>query len=136
MKIKKILIIIILIKKIPNVAIKEIVEIVDFADAEFNPFKVFRVEQMLTSYALCVYPPFRGHGIATEMLKARTEMLKALNLTVTSTFFTTLGSQIAAKKANFEESWMMTYEDLQRKFPNFDFAHANTKFYKKMSLTI
>lgn len=124
------------VKQIPNATIQELIEIVDFADACHNVFDAYKVENILSSYALCVYPAFRGHGIATEMLKARVKMMKALNLTVTSTYFTTLGSQIAAKKANFEDSWTMSYEDLQEKFPNFNFSHANTKFYKKMSLKI
>lgn len=40
---------------------------------------------------------YRGRGIATEMLKARRPFLEALGLKVTSTAFTGIGTQKAAK---------------------------------------
>jgi GNAT superfamily N-acetyltransferase len=115
---------------------KEIIDLMNYTDSFFDPYMHFEVKSYLTSYALCVHPSFRGLGIATEMLKARVEMLKALNLTVTSTFFTTAGSQIAAKKAGFEENTSLSYEELEKKFPSFDFSKASSKFIKRMSLKI
>jgi hypothetical protein len=70
------------------------------------------------------------------MLIARKEMLRAFGLTVTSTYFSTIGSQIVAKKAGYEETWSISYEELQEKFPTFDFSKASSKFFKKMTLQI
>lgn len=111
-------------------------ELVGFVNKQFNPYETFDVPHILTSYALCVHPSYRGLGVATEMLKARIEMLKFHGLKVTSTIFSTLGAQIAAKKANFEESWPMTYDDVTKMFPSFDFSNVSTKFLKKYSLKV
>lgn len=111
-------------------------EVLEFIDEQFDPCKFFQVETCLTSYALCVHPSYRGFGIATEMLKARVEMLKAFDLKVTSTMFTTLGSQIAAERANFDESWSMKYDEITEKFPSFDFSKASSKNLKKFSMKI
>jgi GNAT superfamily N-acetyltransferase len=111
-------------------------EIVEFADKQFNPCDIFQVDTCLTSYALCVHPSYRGIGIATEMLKARAEMMKAFDLKVTSTMFTTIGSQIAAEKANYEEDWTMSYDELTKMFPTFDFSKATSRYLKKLSLRI
>lgn len=108
----------------------------NFVDRQFNPCEAFEVPTFLTSYALCVHPSYRGLGIATEMLKARVEMLKFHGLKVTSTMFTTIGSQIAAERADFEESFSMTYDDLEKLFPSFDFSKASSKFLKKYSMKI
>lgn len=50
---------------------------------------------------------FRGLGIATEMLKARIPLLKAIGLSVTSTVFSVIGSQKAAKNAGFIEDFVI-----------------------------
>jgi GNAT superfamily N-acetyltransferase len=111
-------------------------EVLGFIDKQFNPCDAFQVQTCLTSYALCVRPSYRGYGIATEMLKARVEMLKAFGLQVTTTMFTTIGSQIAAERAGFEESLSMTYDEITEKFPNFDFSKASSKFLKKFTLKV
>jgi hypothetical protein len=46
-------------------------------------------------------------GIATEMLKARVPLLKALGLNVTSNGFTGIASQVAAKNADFEDVYVI-----------------------------
>lgn len=111
-------------------------EVVHFTESHFNPFEAFDVNAYLTSYALCVHPSYRSFGVATEVLKTRVEMLKALDLKVTITMFTTLGSQIAVKRANFEESWSMSFDEITEKFPSFDFSKASSKFMKKFSLKV
>lgn len=115
---------------------KEIIELFNYAKSECNIFEIFKVDQYLTSYALVVDSAYRGHGIATEILKARVEILKAFNLKVTSTIFTTIGSQVAGKKAGFDEIWQISYEELEKKFPTFDFSKANAKYFKTMSFKI
>lgn len=70
------------------------------------------------------------------MLKARVPVLKALGLTVTSNAFTAIGSQIAARKAGYEEIFAISYEDLQEKIPYFDFSLSKTKLYKTLAMKI
>jgi hypothetical protein len=62
--------------------------------------------------------------------------LKALGLTVTSTAFTAIGSQVAARKAGYEEILSVSYEDLQKEIRYIDFSHSKTKFYKTLALKI
>lgn len=62
--------------------------------------------------------------------------MKLLDMRVSATVFSSIGSQIAASKAGFEEKVVIGYEELQMKFPAFDFGAVSSKFYKKMSLTV
>lgn len=119
-----------------NQTSKEIIELFEYASSKFDIFEEYNVEQFLTSYALAVDQSHRGHGIATEILKARAEILKAFNLTVTATSFTTLGSQIAGEKAGYDDIVKVSYIELGEKFPSFDFSKANTKWFRKMAFRI
>ncbi|CRK88579.1 CLUMA_CG002402, isoform A [Clunio marinus] len=102
----------------------------------FDVFSNYKVDEYLTAYGLCVNPEYRGHGIATEILKARIPYMKALDLRVTSTAFTGIGSQTAAKKAGFKENFSITYEDIEKKFPKFDFSKCESKYLKIMAMTV
>lgn len=65
-------------------------------------------------------------GIATEILKARAPLMRAIGLEVTSSFFTTIGGQKSAKAAGYEENLAIPFEEMQEKFPTLDFV----KFFK------
>lgn len=108
--------------------------VVDFCSKQFNVFEAYETDQYLTAYGLCVNPEFRGRGIATEMLKARVAIMKALGLKVTSTAFTSIGSQIAAKHAGYQEDYVISYDDIAKIFTRFDFSQSVTKFFKVMAL--
>lgn len=110
--------------------------LIDYAESQYDIFEHFNVELYLTSYALLVHPNYRNRGIATHILKARVEYMKKLDIKVSATVFSSIGSQIAANKAGFEDKFVITYEELQKKFPEFDFSGVKSKLYKKMSLTI
>lgn len=110
--------------------------LIDYAESQYDIFNAFKVDCYLTSYALLVHPNYRNRGIATEILKARIPFMRQLGINVSATVFSSIGSQIAASKAGFDEKFVITYEDLQKKFPEFDFSNVKSKFYKKMSLTI
>lgn len=70
------------------------------------------------------------------MLKARAPILKAFGLTVTSTAFTTIGSQIAARKAGYDEVFAISFAELQEKIPNVDFSLSTTKMFKTLAMRI
>lgn len=107
-----------------------------YTTKQFNVFESYSVDKYLTAYGLCVNPEYRGRGIATEILKARVPIMKALGLQVTSTSFTGIGSQTAAKKAGYEERFVMSYADLQKIYPRFDFSRSVTKDFKTMVLKL
>lgn len=86
----------------------DIFGVMSYAQQQFNVFKQYNVEEYLIAYGLCVDTAYRARGIATEMLKARGPMLKALGLKVTTTAFTGVGSQKAAEKAGYEDNFTIT----------------------------
>lgn len=79
-----------------------------YASKQFNVFEHYNVKEYLTAYGLCVDTEYRNRGLATEMLKARAPLLKALGLKVTTASFTGTGSQKAAAKAGYEENFAIT----------------------------
>jgi hypothetical protein len=98
--------------------------------SECDIFKKYNVSSYLTDYALCTKKAYRECGIATEMIKARTQMMKAFDVTVTSTGYTVIGSQKAAEKAGHSEGYRVSYSDLQKKFADFDFSNSNAEYLK------
>lgn len=88
--------------------LSDVFGVMSHAQEQFNVFQHYKVEEYLIAYGLCVDTTYRGRGIATEMLKARKPLLEALGLKVTTTAFTGIGSQKAAKKAGFEENFVVT----------------------------
>ena len=103
---------------------------------QFDVFTNFNVDRFLYAFGLCVNPKYRGCGIATEMLKARAPILRALGMKVTSTAFTGIGSQIAAAKAGYNVDLEVEYAKIQHVFPGFDFSKSPTKTFKSMSLSV
>lgn len=112
----------------------DVFEAIMYTSKQFDVYAAYNVEQYLTAYGLCVNPEYRGRGIATEMLKARVPILKAFGLEVTSTAFTGIGSQVAAKKANYEDVYVISYAEIEQIFPRFDFSKSVTKSFKTMAL--
>lgn len=86
----------------------DIFNVMGYAQKQFDVFDKFNVTEYLTALGLCVHPTYTGRGIATEMLKARVPLLKALGLKTTSTSFTGVGSQIAARKAGYQENFVIS----------------------------
>lgn len=88
------------------------------------------------SGGLCVLKKFHGRGIAAEILKARAPLMKEIGLQVTSSFFTDDEAQKAAEAAGFEVNFSISYEELQKQFPDMDFSHASETSCKVLSLKI
>jgi GNAT superfamily N-acetyltransferase len=108
----------------------------DFINQHFNPFESYKVDRILYGVGLVVDSKFRGHGIATEILKARAPLMKATGLNVTTTIFSGIFSQKSAKSAGYEENSSISFSDLQKQFPSMNFSHANTTHCKTLSLKI
>lgn len=96
----------------------------NYTESLYDVFKKYPIDNFLDAFGLGVKSEYRGNGIAVELLKARIPLLKALGLKLTMTSFSTLSSQKAAVKAGFTETFAISYEELQIKFPHYDFSKA------------
>lgn len=83
----------------------DIIEVITYTGKQFNPFEHYKVSKYLTDYGLLVHPDYRKLGIATEMLKARIPMMKELGIELTASDFTGTGSQLAAVRAGYTETY-------------------------------
>jgi GNAT superfamily N-acetyltransferase len=102
-----------------------------FTSSLFDVFEHYQIDHFLNANGLGVHQKYRGRGIAVELLKARVPLMKAIGLTVTSTVFSTLGSQIAARKAGFDESASISYAEIQKRFPQYDFSFTHATHHCK-----
>ncbi|KAG5684338.1 hypothetical protein PVAND_013573 [Polypedilum vanderplanki] len=115
----------------------DVLDVLIHMNNQINPFETFNVDQYLTAYGLVVHPKYHGRGIATEMLKARIPILKKFGLKVTVTIFTGIGSQMAAKKANYDDFYSIKYSELKEVKPLYNFLiNAKSTYCKIMSLKI
>ncbi|KAL7012193.1 hypothetical protein ACKWTF_014677 [Chironomus riparius] len=116
--------------------LKDMVAVMDYTMEQANIYSKYNVDKYLSSLGLCVNRDYRGRGIAKELLKARAYILRDLGLTVTVTPFSATGSQYAAKCAGYEELFGISYEDLKKVSPDFEYKNVKSKSYKVMALQI
>lgn len=107
-----------------------------YTTKQFDVYEAYNVDQYLTAYGLSVNSEYRGRGIATEILKARAPIFKAFGLKVTSTAFSAIGSQTAAKNVGFEEVFVISFADIEKIILAFDFSKSVTKYFKTMALHV
>lgn len=110
-----------------------IYDLVDYTIKKANVYERYGVDKYLGAMGLSVAPNYRGRGIATEILRARIPLCKAVGLPLTSTCFTAIGSQVAAAKAGYEETYVVSYEDMAKVDERFVFPNITTKYVKCMS---
>lgn len=115
---------------------RDVLDSVLYFSDRSNVFERYQVDQYLAAMGLSVTPKYRGRGIATEILRARIPLCKAVGLKLTSTVFTATGSQIPAAKVGFEENFVMEYDELAKVNPRFEFPGIPSKYCKSMSLRI
>lgn len=97
-------------------------------------FQKYNVDKYLSALGLSVDAKYRGRGIATEILKARVPLCKAMGIPLTTTVFTGVASQKCATRAGFVEDADVEYEELCRL--GLDFSRAKPKSLKLMSLKV
>lgn len=105
----------------------------DFIKNEFNVLNHYGVNRCITAAGLCVVEKFRRCGIATRILQNREHILKAIGVDVTTTLFTTIGAQKAAKAAGYDENYSISYEKLAEIFPKLNLSHVAGEYCKIMS---
>lgn len=96
----------------------------------------YKVDRVLYAAGLCVDGKLRGRGIATEILKARAPLMQTIGVEVTTSIFSTVGAQKAAKAASYDENYSISYEDLQVKFPKMDFSKVFGNSCKILSFKV
>lgn len=97
-------------------------------------FEKFKVDKYLSAMGLCVNTNYRGRGIATEILRARVPLCKAVGVQLTSTIFSGSASQRTAEKSGFTEDFAILYKNLTSQ--GFNFGQAKAKSCLLMSLKI
>ena len=99
-------------------------------------FTKYNTGKSLSDFGLVTRKAYRQRGIRKEFLKARVEILKALNIDVSSTVFTVIESQKAAIDANYKEVLAFKWTDLADDFPSFDFSKANSEYCKTFDMKL
>lgn len=99
----------------------------------FDPFYYYEVDTIIFAAGLYVNTKYRNRGIAVEMLKARCELGKSVNVLVSSNIFSSVGAQKAAVKAGYTESFSVKYADLPKFTPDGYFPQVKDEFMKIMS---
>lgn len=123
-------------KKFKTKEIQGVLSTLSYVNKQFNVFDTYNVDKNLTGFGLTVNHEYRGKGIATEVLKARISLMKAIGVNLTSTYYTAVGSQAAAAKAGYKESFVISFEDLGKHLPDLDFSKSNAKYLKTMDVKI
>ncbi|KAG4071464.1 hypothetical protein HA402_011618 [Bradysia odoriphaga] len=112
-------------------------DIVGFLNNESNVSEHYGVHRIIFDAGLCVVDKYRKRGVATQILKARAPLLRCIGVKLTSTIFSSIAAQKAAKAAGYEENYSISYEDLGKKFFKMDFSHVPMNgFCKVMSLKV
>ncbi|XP_044734059.1 uncharacterized protein LOC123296591 [Chrysoperla carnea] len=114
--------------------LKDYISVFLEADKKINEFEKFGVSVCLKAVGLAINRKYRGLGLATEILKARTEFCKALKIPLTTTQFTSGGSQAAARKAGFIFLEETKYADIHKVLPHLPLAnikHPVTQLWYK-----
>lgn len=97
----------------------------DYIAMQNNVFEKYNVDKFLTDYGLVINRDYRQRGIAGEFMKARIQVAKALDVKVVSSAYTAVGSQKAAEKVGFKETFSISFEELAKVFPSFDFSKVS-----------
>lgn len=82
---------------------------------KYDSFDYFGTDKYIIEYGLATLDAYRYRGIATELLKARRPLMKALGIKHSFTGFSAPGSFKAGQKAGYKVISEVWYEDLIRK---------------------
>lgn len=115
---------------------RKVAEATKFIDNGFNVMQHYGVDRYVFAAGLAVDSKYRGRGIATEILKARGPLLKAIGLNVTTSIFSTVGAQKAALAAGYDENYSITYEMFQQALPSLNFSQFYGNSCKVLSLKV
>ncbi|XP_055712604.1 uncharacterized protein LOC129807396 [Phlebotomus papatasi] len=112
---------------------RSILSVFVFLKQKGDVYRRYKVDKYLHGLGLLTLPKYRGCGIATELLKARFPLMKAMDLSLTCTVFSGPGSQGAARKAGFTDDVVVTYESLGKNEPFVEFPNISWPVVKFQS---
>jgi GNAT superfamily N-acetyltransferase len=92
------------------------------------------VDTILNSMGMAVHPQYRYHGIATELLRARIPLCRAVDIKLTATLFPSIGAQIPAYKAGYKKEFELTFDEIEKL--GYSFPGLSGKLVKVMSRLI
>ncbi|XP_055528398.1 uncharacterized protein LOC129720748 [Wyeomyia smithii] len=110
--------------------------VIHYCSKQFDYTEHYGVKLRLVAYGLAVNKRYRGRGIATEILKARVPMCKALGIQLAAHPFSAIGSQKAATNAGYRTDYEITYDDLAKMGPDYTMPNIQSKSFKLMSFAI
>ncbi|XP_053692412.1 uncharacterized protein LOC128740866 [Sabethes cyaneus] len=110
--------------------------IMEYVSKQFNCADHYGTVNRLIAYGLSVNKRYRGRGIATEILKARVPMCKALGIKLAAHPFSAPGSQGAATKAGYRTDYEISFEELAKLGPEYTLPGIQSKYFKFMSFPI
>ncbi|XP_070495423.1 uncharacterized protein [Chironomus tepperi] len=110
--------------------LNDICEALTYTFNQADIFNRYNIDKYLGSFCLVVNRSYRNCGIAKEILKSRRFVMQKLGLDVTATAFSGPGSQKAAEGAGYEDIYSISYEDLKKISPNFDFINKMSNVFK------
>ncbi|XP_053692410.1 uncharacterized protein LOC128740864 [Sabethes cyaneus] len=113
-----------------------ILDILDYVSKQLNYSELYGIANRLVAYGLSVNKRYRRRGIATEILKARVPMCKALGIKLAAHSFSAPGSQRAAAKAGYRTDFEITYDDLAKLGSKYALPGIKSKYFKVMSFLI
>ncbi|EAT34939.1 AAEL012870-PA [Aedes aegypti] len=113
-----------------------IYDTIEYVSHQANIFDRYNVDHYLNAMGLSVDPKYRGRGIATEILRARIPLCRAVGLKLSATCFTGPNSQTAATRVGFQEDFTITYGELARVDQRFNYPGIEENFCKYMSLRV
>ncbi|XP_055684400.1 uncharacterized protein LOC129790737 [Lutzomyia longipalpis] len=120
------------LQQLKGKSLKGIATVAEFLKEKANIYERYNVDRQLYGLGLLTLPKYRGCGIATELLKARFPLMKALGVKLTGTVFSGPGSQGAARKAGFTDDFVATYEELGKNEPFVEFLNTSWPVVKFM----
>nr|CAD7423244.1 unnamed protein product [Timema monikensis] len=91
--------------------IKKVINFLDTVGRVADPFQKYGVSEYMTAMGLSVAKEFQGQGLGLELLKARSEVGRAVGLRLTVTVFTAIESQVLADRAGFQLLGEIAYQE-------------------------
>ncbi|XP_055547033.1 uncharacterized protein LOC129731225 [Wyeomyia smithii] len=122
--------------KLKNDRQDNMLNIIDYVSKQFDFTERYCIENRLVAYGLSVNKLYRGRGIATDILKARVPMCKALGIKLAAHPFSAIGSQKAALNAGYRTDYEITYDDLSKLGPEYTLPDIKSKYFKLMSYSM
>ncbi|XP_076163428.1 arylalkylamine N-acetyltransferase-like 2 [Ptiloglossa arizonensis] len=112
---------------------KRVTRILIETQREAKVHEKYGVDKYLSAMGLSVNPLFQGASLGTHLLKARENICREYNISVTATLFTSAISQMLAARCGFEELMVKDYDSFVDEEGNKIFPGIETKVMKVMA---